>query len=111
MTLSFATKQTYLDWRTEKRAEYRALARTLRELRVSLSKRQSDSMKRIWREQARAKAEGRPPRWKKLVVDVAPTYHSKQFLRAQATALMQLRREAKAVAIASWETWRQSNQP
>ncbi len=111
MTLSFPTKQTYLDWRNEKRADYRLLARTLRELRIELHDLQSASAHRITEERAQAAAEGRPARWLKLRASVVDRQHTRQYLRARARELMAERQEAKALAIASWETWRQSNQP
>ncbi len=109
--MEFQTKQDYLDWRQQKRAEYAFLSANLRQIRQRLGRTQSASMKAIRKEQVAAKAESRPARWRVLVVNVAADQHTKLFLRAEARKTMAERAEAKAIARESWERWQQSNQP
>lgn len=109
--MDFPTKQSYVEWRDVKRVEYALIARTLRDLRIDLSRTQSESAKKISEERTLATAEARPARWRRLRVNVATTQHTKFFLRGKARELMAARTAAKEVARGSWERWRASNQP
>jgi len=109
--LSFPTKSSYLEWRTDKRAEYAALSEYQRELRLQLSVSQRDAALRINAERALAEKEGRVAKWKRLRTNVAPAWHNRAFIRGKAREIMAERAAAKVVAGAAWETWQQSNEP
>jgi hypothetical protein len=111
MEMEFPTKQSYLDWRAEMRADYTALSKLLRELKGNITLTARTSAKNVSAEKALAAAEARKAKWRSKLISTAGMQHAQIFLRKKATTIMTDRRDAKVIAIASWTKWRETNQP
>ena len=100
MKITFTTKETYLQWTSEWKAQYQALSNDIREVKYARwyedSARTPSGLKRLSPAQdARYKAIAKrlPDRWGFFYANAA-LYR----LRAEATALLELRKAAKIEA-------------